>query len=93
MDLFIQHNETTREFFAIVEGKKSTLNYNRLQDGKTLDYYSTFVPEALRGHQIAAKIVKHALEYAKKEQYKVIPTCHFVKSYIDRHPEYQSLIL
>ena len=37
-------------------------------------------------------MVKAALEYAKEEGLKVVPQCPFVRSYIERHKEYESLL-
>ncbi|HUX80325.1 MAG TPA: GNAT family N-acetyltransferase [Alphaproteobacteria bacterium] len=92
MTLIIEHDEKNKQFVAIVEGKAATLKYSISPDGKTLDYYSTFVPPELRGRHIGQDIVKFALDFAKENGYQVIPSCPFVKTYIDRHSEYQGNI-
>lgn len=92
MDLTIQHDVNAKIFFVEIDGKISRLNYKILDDNKTLDYYSTFVPPELRGQKIADKITLFALDYAKENHYKVIPSCPFVKSLIERHPEYKELV-
>lgn len=92
MEYNVQHNELKNQFFIDIEGKKSTLDYSKSIDGKTLDYRSTFVPSELRGHHIGEKLVIFALEYAKDNHFKVIPTCSFVKRVIDNHPEFLDLM-
>jgi len=92
MDLQIQHQPTQKEFVAEINGKKAVLQYEILSNGKELDYYHTFVPPEFRGQKIGEKIVKFALDYAKQNHYQVIPSCPFVQIYIDRHPEYQTII-
>lgn len=93
MDVVITHNKENHSFITEVEGKISHLKYTVLPDGKTLNYISTYVPSELRGRHIAEQIVKTALEYAKNNNFKVIPTCSYVDMYVKRHPEYKDLIV
>ena len=91
MDLKIQHDLEAKRFFAIIDGKEAHLDYGISPDGKTLDYFSTFVPSELRGKQIGDKIVKFALDYAKDNNFKVLPSCPFVKVIIEHNDEYKSI--
>lgn len=94
MTHLIDHRTDSHEFVTIVDGKESVMRYKIVSsDAKTLDYYHTFVPPELRGHHIAEEIVKFALNYAKVNHIKVIPSCPFVSRYIDSHPEYQALVV
>lgn len=93
MGNIINHSKDTHQFVAIVEGKVSTLDYTVSDDGKVLDYYSTFVPKELRGRNIGQDLVKTALDYAKDNQLKIKPTCPFVKRIIDQHPEYKPFVV
>ena len=88
----IQHHADDQQFTANDEKPVGFLNYTILPDRKTLDYHHTFVPPEFRGKHIAQDLVKFALDYAKENNYKVIPSCPFVKLFIDRHPEYKDLI-
>lgn len=63
------------------------------EDKGTIDLYSTYTPPKLRGRGLAAEVVKAALEYAKEKKLKVIPTCWYVRKYVDEHPEYKELII
>lgn len=92
MDLTITHDPVAQQFTTIVEGKPSFISYEISPDKKVLDFYSTFVPPELRGRHIGDALVKHALEYAKQNQQKIIPSCPFVQRYIDRHPDYLSIV-
>ncbi|OJW52737.1 MAG: hypothetical protein BGO67_09595 [Alphaproteobacteria bacterium 41-28] len=92
MILIFEHDEKNKQFVAVLEGKEATLKYSILPDGKTLDYYSTFVPPKSRGQHIGQDIVKFALDFAKENDYKIIPSCSFVKAFIDKHSEYSKLV-
>ncbi|AWT10380.1 MAG TPA: N-acetyltransferase [Pseudomonas sp.] len=80
----VRHDQAGHRFEAEIDGDCAYLAYVDL--GKqTLDMYRTYVPDALRGKGIAAILVQHALEYAEREGYQVIPSCSYVERYIERH--------
>lgn len=81
--LSIHHDRTSHRFETTVDGHRAYLAYVDL--GKqTLDIYRTFVPDALRGRGVAAVLARHALDYAAREGYTVIPSCSYVEWYIER---------
>jgi uncharacterized protein len=81
--LSIHHDQRGHQFEAIVDGDRAYLAYMDL--GKqTLDIYRTFVPNSLRGQGIAAALTEHALQYAERIGYTVIPSCSYVERYMER---------
>ena len=91
MDVKIKFDEDQKKFYAIVEGKESVLQFLEV-DQNTLEYIRTYVPVELRHHGIAAQIVDHALKYAESNAKKVIPSCSYVRYYIEQHPQYEHLL-
>jgi predicted GNAT family acetyltransferase len=89
MDYTIIHNEKKSRFELSVEGHLAHLDYIR-GDG-SLDMNHTLVPKALEGRGIGSALARFALDYAVANDLKVIPTCPFIKVFIDRHPVYQPL--
>lgn len=75
-------------FVKTVDGMESVLEYEYYESG-TIVFSHTYVPVELRGRGLATEIIKEGLEWAQKENLKVIPACSAVQRYIDRHPEYQ----
>jgi predicted GNAT family acetyltransferase len=63
------------------------------EDKETLDLYSTYTPSKLRGQGLAEKVVFAAFEYAKQKKLKVVPSCWYVRKFIEKHTEFQSMIL
>ncbi len=53
----------------------------------------TEVPAPLEGKGIASMLVKGALEDIRQKGLKLVPLCPFVIRYIQRHPEWEFLIL
>lgn len=58
----------------------------------TIDLTHTSVPKALEGKGVGAALVRFALEHAKENGLEVIPTCGFVQSWLERHPEYDAIV-
>jgi len=92
VDTPIVLNEAERRFNLAVEGHVAYVEFERLVGGG-IAYTHTIVPQPLEGRGLGSKLVKHVLDYAATNRLKVRPDCSFVKAYIDRHPEYQSLSL
>jgi len=62
-----------------------------LADGR-MAMVHTGVPRELEGKGYGGQLAKAALEYAKRENLRVVPQCSFVRAYIERHPEYAGLV-
>ncbi|STZ07632.1 Uncharacterised protein [Moraxella caprae] len=87
----ITHNPATQRFEATIDEHTGFLSYEVIDDD-TLNYNHTIVPKELGGRGLGTALVKHALDYARDNGKKVVPSCSFVASYIDRRDEYQSLL-
>lgn len=87
----VKHDREGNEFYLEVNHKKAYLAYEHKHEG-VLNYKHTYVPPQLRGQGIAGKIVKQALEFAKQNNYKIIPTCSYVASYLNRHSELKIVV-
>ena len=90
MELQIKQDEEQNRFISFIESYEAVVEYSLKNN--VLDLYRTFTPPELRGKGIVGKLVKFALDYAKDNNLKVIPTCSYVKSFIDRHENYKDLL-
>ncbi len=63
-----------------------------VRSGDTITFTHTLVPEHIRERGSASKIAKFALDQARAEGLKVVPQCPFIAAYIQKHPEYESLV-
>lgn len=85
----VVHNEAQNRF-EIREGDQlAQLAYDRRGDEIALVH--TEVPPSMEGDGYGSALTKAALDYARAEQLRVVPTCPFVSAYIRRHPQYQDL--
>jgi predicted GNAT family acetyltransferase len=77
-------------FVLNIDGQEVYLLY--AIDADVIDLYSTYTPPQLRGKGLAEKVVLHALDFAKENNLKIIPTCWYVAKVLERHTEYTSLV-
>lgn len=89
MPYTLQNNTTANRFEVHVEGKTAFVDYKLHKD--EISYTHTEVPEELSGKGIGSFLARGVLEYAKEHKLMVKPYCPFIKAYIDRHKEYQSI--
>ena len=52
----------------------------------------TEVPHELEGKGVASAIVQKALQYAKDNNYKIVPFCPFVQSFLKKHTEWNDIV-
>jgi predicted GNAT family acetyltransferase len=87
MDFEVQHEEGKR-YYATIDGYDAAVGYHRV-DAHTVDFQHTYVAPELRGRGIADVLVRHALDDARGRGDRVIPSCPFVRKFVERHPEYR----
>lgn len=85
-----RHNAAASRFEATVDGQVSVASYH-VVDG-VMRIHHTGVPRALTGRGIAARLVEAAIAYAASNHLEVEPWCSYVRTYMKRHPESQSLL-
>ncbi len=91
MDFVVRHDKGNQLFVTAADGKEAYLRYS-LKGNDTIDFIYTYVPNELRGKGLAAVVVKEGFKYAEENNLKVIPTCPYVRTFLERHPEYQKFI-
>jgi predicted GNAT family acetyltransferase len=80
-----------RRFVLPVDGEVAFAEY-RL-DGDVITFVHTFVPENLRGHGLATRLIEAGLASARDRGLKVDPQCPTFADYIDAHPETRDLVV
>ena len=75
----------------VESGKESYAKYI-MDDSKTINIIKVYVHPDLRNRGLAGKLAKAALEYAKENNLKVIPTCSYADYFIAKNKEYEDLM-
>jgi predicted GNAT family acetyltransferase len=90
----IKHQESpTKGSFYIEEGgtRIGEMTYSRAGTGLIIIDH-TEVGDALKGKGAGKQLVAAAVEYARKNNIKVLPLCPFAKSVFDRVKEYGDVL-
>ncbi|HJV96319.1 MAG TPA: GNAT family N-acetyltransferase [Albitalea sp.] len=85
----VKHNTERSRFEAHVDGHLCVADYHL--SGGVMHMTHTFVPPDVGGRGVAAALVRNAFAYAREQGYRVDPACSYVRTYMRRHPETQSL--
>lgn len=86
-----EDGETKGRYRLVVDGVEAEMTYSRV-GRRQLIIDHTHVPDALRGRKIGEKLVRQAVEDARRDGVIIIPLCPFAKAQIERHPEWQDVL-
>lgn len=89
-NIAVTNNENQQQFEVHANNEVAVLVYRFHKNDIALMH--TEVPSSLKNNGIGSALAKHAFEWAKKHNKKVLVYCPFVTSYLKRHPEYNSLV-
>lgn len=84
------HEQENERFVIYINDKEAFVEYNITED--VLNLYHTYTEPELRGKGLAAQVVRAAIEFAKENNLKVVPTCSYVQAFIKRNDEYKELV-
>lgn len=87
----VTDNPDLNRFEITADGELAGYAEYVLGDGR-IELTHTVVDDAFEGKGIGGTLVKSVLNEARERELKVTPTCEFVKSYIERHPDYADLV-
>jgi predicted GNAT family acetyltransferase len=85
----VDHPERNR-YEARVGNRVAVLTYHR-EPGR-ITFVHTGVPHAIEHHGVGSRLAQVALDAARADALKVVPSCPFVAEYIREHPEYADLL-
>ena len=83
-------NPEESRFETNVDGHIAFVSY--LRRDNTIFFTHTEVPKELEGRGLGSALARAVLDRARAEQWKVVARCPFIAQYVERHPEYQSLL-
>lgn len=78
-------------FAVFVDGVDAgEARYRREGDRRVFDH--TEVSDRFEGEGVGGALLEGALDATRAAGDRVVPVCEFVRSYIDRHPDYKDLV-
>jgi len=82
---------TDRGYEIVVDG--TVAGYTRVREGDdALEMPHTVVEDEFEGQGLASQLVRGALDDIRAQGRKVHPTCPYITSWIEKHPDYRDLV-
>lgn len=89
--LEFDHDPETHQYLVTLDGSPVGLIDYTLADG-VADFTHTEVNPETQGQGIAGQLTRYALDDVRAQGWRLIPTCPYTRSWVDRHPEYADLL-
>lgn len=87
-----EEGATKGRYWIVVDGVAAEMTYSRAGEGLIIIDH-TDVPAALRGRKVGERLVRQAVEDARRDGVTIMPLCPFAKAQIGRHPEWQDVLV
>lgn len=87
----VTHDKINQLFVTEVEGQDVYMRYSMIGND-TIVFNVTYVPHELRRRGLAAIVVREGFKYAEDNNLKVIPSCPYIYTFLERYPEYNRFI-
>ena len=84
--------EAAQRYEASVDGDLAGVIEYVVKHGRLALVHTEVVP-AYEGRGVAGELIRYAIDDARRRGLLVIPTCPFVRAYVERHPETHDIIV
>lgn len=92
MQIQLEQTDNKGAFFIEENGKRlAEMTFSKAGDGLIIIDH-TEVSDSLRGTGAGKKFVTEAIEYARKNNLKILQLCPFAKSVFERTPEFADVL-
>ncbi len=85
-------NDGSGDFTALIEGREAgKMTYTSTGENKfSLDH--TEVISTYKGKGVGKELLKSAAEYARNNNYKIVPVCSYAKKLMERSSDYDDVL-
>jgi len=88
----VHRNESNHHYEAELDGTVVGFVRYRNRPGQVVLIHTETDP-AYEGHGIGTALARGALEDVRARGEKAVVLCPFIKAYVEKHPEYQDLVV
>ncbi|WP_299169287.1 GNAT family N-acetyltransferase [uncultured Arthrobacter sp.] len=88
----VVNNPDAGKYEVTLDGEPAGFAAYRLEDSRVV-FTHTEVDSAFEGHGVGSALARHALDDVRERGLHAVPRCPFIAAYIERHPEYQDLVV
>jgi predicted GNAT family acetyltransferase len=92
MNVTVADNPEEHQYEARIDGELAGLIKYRIRPDARVFVHTVVLPE-FEGKGVASTLAKAALDSIRAQGDKVVPSCPYVTSWLEKHPEYQDLVV
>ena len=86
----VEHEKVKNRFVIRLATGEAELAY--LERDRVLDLQHTFVPPENRGEGVGEALVEHAFSHAREQGYRIQPSCPYVRTWLEKHPDQRDVV-
>ena len=90
-DISVTHQPDDHRFVVTVDGAEAGKVVYHDRRGRRI-FVHTEIDDAFGGMGVGSALVSQALDATRDQGLPVVPLCPFVAGWIERHPDYDSLV-
>ena len=87
-----QTEEGSNGVFYVEENGNTLAEMTYRREGNSMIIDHTEVDESLRGKNVGYQLVENGVEFARSENLKIVPLCHFAKSVIEKTEKFHDIL-
>jgi predicted GNAT family acetyltransferase len=87
----VRENEAEHRFEIWIDDEMAGQTVYQGKD-RVLSFVHTEIDERFAGRGLSALLIRSALDSVRARDGQVLPYCPFVKSFIEKHPDYLDLV-
>jgi predicted GNAT family acetyltransferase len=92
MSVTVDDNPLVSRYEARIEGALAGISEYELTEDNIIVFLHTVVAQKYEGQGVGGAIAKYALDDARARGMHVLALCPFIRSWMERHPEYSDLV-
>ncbi len=93
MEIIHKNNDEDGIFIAEIHGERAGLMTYTWENKTQFIIDHTEVEEAFNGKGVGKELVHAAVDYARKNNFKIIPHCSFARAVLNKTPEFNDVLV
>lgn len=90
-ELTFVNKTPAKRYEALIDGRPAGFSTYEEEPGR-VTFVHTVVRPGFEGRGVGSRLAKFAIDDVRARGLRITPVCPFVRAYLRRHPEYDSIV-